>query len=94
MGGGLAAGVTAGCCPAGEAVTAGSCPVDEAMTAGGCAAAEASSGERAGPPENRRPFSGAEEGTSMEPPALQDELNVAGVFEMYPISRHFPKRKK
>ncbi len=73
--------MTAGSCAAvggglAATVTAGSCPADEAVTAGGCAAAEASSGERAGPPEKRRPFSGAEEGTSMVPPALQDEWNV------------------
>ncbi len=74
-------------------MTAGSCPAGEAVTAGGCAAAGVSSGERAGPPENRRPFIGAEEGTSMVPPALQDELNVAGVFDMYPICSHFPKSK-
>ncbi len=55
----------------------GSCAAGEAVTAaGGCDAAEASSGERAGPPEKRRPFIGAEEGTSMVPPALQDELNA------------------
>ncbi len=69
-------------------MTAGCCAAGEAVTAGGCAAAEASSGERAGPPENRRPFSGAEEGTSMVPPALQDELNVGTC-----ISRHFQKSK-
>ena len=39
--------------------------------AAGGTAAEASSAGRAGPPEKRRPFIGAEEGTSMVPPALQ-----------------------